>query len=77
MPERSAQPHKVLMPSESQATFVAGHLLFVQGGGLVARPFDPDKLEFTGDPVTIAKSPLALRTVVRGAFSASANGRLV
>ncbi len=71
------QPPKVLMPAESQATFVAGHLLFLQGGGLVARPFDPDKLEFTGDPVTIAKSPFALSQVVRGAFSASANGRLV
>jgi Tol biopolymer transport system component len=71
------QPHKVLMPAESQAMFVAGCLLFVQGGSLVARPFDPDKLDFIGDPVTVAKSLFTMPGVVLGAFSASSTDRLV
>ena len=43
----------------------------------MAQPFDPDKLELTGDPVPVAEE---IRTVSRpeiGLFSASANGVLV
>ena len=37
--------------------FAAGHLVFTRQGALVARPFDPATLEFTGEPFRI-RAPL-------------------
>jgi len=46
---------KRLMTSESKAIYVApGFLLFLNGSILLARPFDADRLEFTGDGVAVA-----------------------
>ena len=65
-----------LMPAESQAVYAAGHLLFLRGGTLTARSFDPDNLQFTGEPFPVAD----LISVVGGklgAFAASENGSLI
>jgi serine/threonine protein kinase/Tol biopolymer transport system component len=43
-----------LMALRSPALFDCGHLLFVRNGVLIAQPFDPARLEFTGDPVSVA-----------------------
>jgi serine/threonine protein kinase/Tol biopolymer transport system component len=44
-----------LMPADSQAVYAApGLILFLQGATLLARPFDADRLEFTGDPLHVA-----------------------
>ena len=48
-----------------------GWLVFVNGTQLLARPFDADKGEFTGDPMAVADS-----SAVGASFGVSANGRL-
>jgi Tol biopolymer transport system component len=54
-----------------------GYLLFLQSGTLMAQPFDPEKLETTGEPVPIASSVATFSQVPGwGSFSASATGRL-
>jgi eukaryotic-like serine/threonine-protein kinase len=48
---------KRLVTSESKAIYVApGFLLFLNGAILMARPFDADRLEFTGDAVAVANN---------------------
>ena len=42
-----------LMTAESTAAYSQGRLLFVRGDTLVAQPFDPDRLQFTGDAVAL------------------------
>jgi hypothetical protein len=42
----------------------------------MSRPFDPDRLEFTGDSVPTAKGVMHLRGASAGAFSLSGNGVL-
>lgn len=74
---RRHQPSRLLVPAESQAIFASGKLLYVQSGNLLARSFDPDKLEFTGDPVTVAKNIVTMENAFRGPFSASENGHLI
>ena len=71
------QPPRLLMPAESQAVYASGKLLFVQSGKLMARPFDPDKLAFSGDPAPIAQEIQVVEDVFRGLFSASQTGNLV
>jgi Tol biopolymer transport system component len=54
-----------------------GYLLYVNSPNtLVARPFDPGKLAFTGEPITIAQVEVQ-NNLGWAAFSASANGTLV
>lgn len=43
-----------LLRSESRALYTQGHLLYRVGTTLMARPFDLDTYEFTGDPVPVA-----------------------
>jgi eukaryotic-like serine/threonine-protein kinase len=42
-----------LMTAESNAVYAQGHLLFLRGDTLVGQPFDPDRLQFTGDAVAL------------------------
>ena len=49
-----AEP-KSLMPSQGQAFYASGQLLFVRESTLMARAFDPDTLEFTGEAVPLAE----------------------
>jgi Tol biopolymer transport system component len=66
-----------LMAAESMAAYVPpGFVLFGRGGILMARPFDPDRLEFTGDAAPIAEG-LELGQPGRGQFSVSGEGTLV
>ena len=66
---------KRLLTGVSQAQYASGHLFYAEGKTLFARPFDPDALEFRGDPVPVAEK------VGRGsygiaAFSVSNTGAL-
>lgn len=45
---------KFLLKSESRGLYARGHLLYRSGTTLMARPFDPNSLEFKGDAVPIA-----------------------
>lgn len=57
------------------SVYANGHLLYVQGTTLFARPFDPKTLAFTGVEVPLADDVLALR-LNGAAFSASQTGLL-
>jgi Tol biopolymer transport system component len=57
-----------------------GHLLFIKDGVLVAQPFDADRLELSGEPVTVLDEEVArfagTTTAGRAHFSVSTNGVL-
>jgi dipeptidyl aminopeptidase/acylaminoacyl peptidase len=68
---------RLLFRAPTGVEYASGHILFVRERTLMARPFDAEKLEFTGDPFPIAEAVtlLAPGTLV-GVFSASQNGVL-
>ena len=68
---------KVLMKSDSMATFASGHLLFLRDQTLMAQPFNPTRLEVTGDPAPIAEHVGMNGATARPLFSVSENGSLV
>ncbi|MEE8502232.1 MAG: protein kinase [Kiloniellales bacterium] len=71
-----AEP-RLLMRSESNALYASGHLLFVRENTLMARPFDPGALEFTGDAFPLAEDVQYITGgAMAGVFSASQNGVL-
>jgi Tol biopolymer transport system component/preprotein translocase subunit SecG len=78
---------KFILHTEVLAVFVpgapnssAGHLLFVRGKTIAAQPFDADRLELSGEPVTLADGVLNYPSEGGpshyACFSASANGHL-
>jgi serine/threonine protein kinase/Tol biopolymer transport system component len=66
-----------LMPSISNACYATGYLLFLRENVLMARPFDPDGVEFTGDAFPLIEQVRAIPGASRGIFDASQNGLLV
>ncbi len=54
-----------------------GHLLYLRGRTLVARPFDTRRLEFTGEAVPIAEQVKIFGASSTAVFAVSANGVLV
>jgi len=68
---------RLLFRAPTWVEYASGHLLFVRERTLMARPFDPDRLEFTGDAFPIAESVALLPPgAVVGIFSVSKNGVL-
>ena len=65
-----------VMPLVTQAEYANGNLLFVRERALMARPFDPDGLEFTGDAVPVAEGVLVVSGASMAAFSTSQTGIL-
>jgi len=68
---------KVLMKNDSIGIYASGHLLFLRDQTLMAQPFDPGRLELTGDPAPIAEQVGMNGAVARPLFSASETGTLV
>jgi hypothetical protein len=69
---------KRLMSSQSKALYVSpGFLLYLEGSVLMARPFDADRLEFTGKPLAVAEDVASVEDGGPGAFYASAAGTLI
>ena len=67
---------KRLVTASAHAEFASGHLIYPLEGALMARPFDPAKLEFLGEPASMA-STIATLPNGRAGFSVSENGNLV
>jgi Tol biopolymer transport system component len=57
--------------------YASGHILFLRENVLMARPFDPDRLEFTGDAFPFIEQVRFIPGAARGIFDASNNGILV
>ena len=68
----------MLLRSPAAAVYASGHLLYLREATLMARPFDPARLAFTGEAAPVAEKILmpAIGTAI-GVFSASQNGVLV
>jgi len=73
----NGNPDKLLMHVSSPAAYANGYLVYLSGQDLMARPFDPDKLEFTGNALTLADGVLLDPYFGAAAFSVSENGVLV
>jgi serine/threonine protein kinase/Tol biopolymer transport system component len=67
---------KLLLTSSAVAEFKAGRLLFMRSSTLMARPFDPDRLESTGDAVPLVEDVMVLSGAAVAVFSASDTGIL-
>ncbi|MGH9794017.1 MAG: hypothetical protein ACRD5G_04515, partial [Candidatus Acidiferrales bacterium] len=70
-------PPKPLVAAASNAVYASGHILFARESVLMAQPFDPDKLELTGEAFAIVEQIQYDPSFSRGVFSASENGVLV
>ena len=44
-----------ILDDGSSAVYAAGHLFYARGAGLFARPFDPERLEFSGAEVQVTE----------------------
>jgi Tol biopolymer transport system component len=66
-----------LMPGESNIAYASGFLLFVHESVLMARPFDPKHVRFTGEAFPVAERIRYLAGARLGVFSASQNDVLV
>jgi serine/threonine protein kinase len=67
-----------LMASESKGVYVKqGFILFLRDRALMARPFDPTRLEFTGEAVRLAEAVAYNPTFGQSAFYPSNEGSLI
>jgi len=75
------QGSKEILPTGNDAIYVpspdagSGQMLFVRDGALMAQPFDAQRLELSGEPITVASNVEKFRDY--GYFSASNNDVLV
>ncbi|MCI0607297.1 protein kinase [bacterium] len=72
----SIEDRKLILHARSNAVYASSHLIYVRDNNLVAQRFDPDKLETTGDPFTLAEGVSYSLGMFRGTFSASTTGIL-
>jgi hypothetical protein len=56
---------------------LSGHLLYAQGGSLMAVPFDPQRLAATGAAVPVVEGVLESQSSGATQYSVSATGSLV
>jgi Tol biopolymer transport system component/predicted Ser/Thr protein kinase len=62
--------------TESNGFYSSGHLLFVRGGTLMARPFDAEALRPIGEPFPVAEQISTSAGAARASISGSATGVL-
>lgn len=73
--ETGEQRH--LIHTTSNAAFARGHIVYAREGTLMAHPFDPDKLELTGDAQPIAEDVSFIGTFSRSLFTLSPDGKMI
>jgi Tol biopolymer transport system component len=67
-----------LIPVGTQPRYAfSGHLVYAQGGNLMAVPFDPQRLAVVGDAVPVVEGVLQSPTTGDAQYSVSATGSLV
>ena len=62
---------RMIMPAEFNVAYASGYLLFVREGTLMAQPFDPRRLRFTGEAMSIADGVRTLGGASVAVFSVS------
>jgi serine/threonine protein kinase/sugar lactone lactonase YvrE len=68
---------KMLMKSDSMAVYASGYLLYLRDQALIAQPFSPTRLDFTGDPQVVAEQVGMNGATAHPLFTASQTGTLV
>jgi len=68
---------RILFHGSSSIAYAMGHVLYLADNVLMARPFDPVKLDFTGEAVPIAEGVEFDPLFSYGIFSVSENGALL
>jgi serine/threonine-protein kinase len=69
---------KILIEGGSSARYSpSGHLIYARDGKLLAVPFDPDKLQVTGQPFQVVDGVFMSANTGMAAYSISSAGRLV
>jgi Tol biopolymer transport system component len=68
---------KHLFHGSSPIAYAMGHVLYIEDKVLMARPFDPTKLDFIGDAFPLAENIQFNPIISNGIFSASQNGVLL
>ena len=71
------KPARILFHGSSPIVFSSGQLLYLAENVLMARPFDPVKLDLTGEAVSVADGVQTDPLFSNGVFSASQNSTLV
>lgn len=66
-----------VVASESNGVYAHGHLLWEQGGSLLAQPFNPASGKISGDTVALASGVGYNPSTWKAAFDANENGMLV
>jgi eukaryotic-like serine/threonine-protein kinase len=69
--------NKILFHGSSPIAYASGHLLYLAGNVLMARPFDLAALDFTGESVPVAEGVQFDPSFSSGIFSVSENGILL
>jgi Tol biopolymer transport system component len=73
-----SKTRKRLMTAESKAVYARpGFILFLRSQTLMARPFDADRLEFTGEAIPVAEEVAYNPQLGQSAFYASEEGTLI
>ena len=67
----------LLMKVSTNTEYRDGHLIYARDGALLAQPFDPDKLAFTGEAVPLLDKVSFARNRSRGVFTTAVGGVLV
>lgn len=65
----------ILTRVDSRVEYADGYVLYVKNGFLVAHPFDPGELQFTGEPIPLSGS--IARADTWASFSVSEDGTLI
>ncbi|MGH9523734.1 MAG: protein kinase domain-containing protein [Terriglobales bacterium] len=69
--------NRFLFSAESNVAYADGHLIWEQGGSLLARTFDPSTGKLSGETVPLAGGVAFNSSTWRAAFDVNANGVLV
>jgi len=75
--ELGSAKSKVLMHSDSMATYASGYLLFLRDQALMAQPINLKRLELSGDPVLVAQQVGFNGATAHPLFTVSQTGTLV
>jgi dipeptidyl aminopeptidase/acylaminoacyl peptidase len=75
---RETGVRRQLVPTGTQPRYAAsGRLIYAQDGNLLAIPFDPDRLEVTGQAVPVVKGVVESAATGAAQYSLSSSGTLV
>jgi serine/threonine protein kinase len=66
-----------LQTAASNAVYASGHILFLRENVLMARRFNPDRLNFRGEPFPVVEQVRLIPGASRGIFDASQTGVLL